>query len=145
MACTNIEIICRRELARRLFLASKEKLKSSAVDTIGVYYKDDLFLKFVAQALAVLRERDSLDFLRVQKSIRGIVESPVNEFWAGRAIGVYFDNEEERGRFSRTPERYAARLVRFATEARILASHKIIVILRNNLTPYCLLLLQRLG
>ena len=121
---------------RHLFLAAKKGLKVSSVGTVDIFYKDELFLMFVREALGVLRERDPLNYRRVQTSVRGIIESPVNEYWAGRAIGIYFDSAEERARFSREPGRYAARLVRFATETRILESHKIIDILRNGGKSY---------
>jgi len=132
MLCARIQLWLRKQTAEQLFLVTKEGMKTGSVGSLEVFYKDELFLMFVREALNVLMERDPLNYRRVQTSIRGIIESPVNEYWAGRAIGIYFDSVEERARFSREPGRYAARLVRFATEVRILKSHKIINILRNG-------------
>lgn len=136
MACASVELIVRRELVKRLFHAAKTKLSVSTSGIIDIFYEDEQFLEFVREALLILKEQDALNYSRVQKHVRGIIQSPVNEYWAGRAIGVYFDSAAERARFTRQPARYAARLVRFATESRILSSYRIVDILRNRGVRY---------
>jgi hypothetical protein len=129
---TRIQLAARKRMAKTFFCAVTKDLKSSMFGKVNIYYKSDHFEAFVRASLDVLRAEDPLNFQRIQNNLVAIVESPMDEFWAGRAIGVYFDCVDYRDRFTREPGRYAALLVRFAIESKIVNAHKIIDVLRNR-------------
>lgn len=89
-------------------------------DTIAIYYRDAAFLKFAQASLQLLRELDYFDYISVRKRIRAIVQFGRGSSFAGLVTGVYIDDHTTEELMDAGAKRYAAQLVRFATELRLL-------------------------
>lgn len=96
------------------------QMKAVQEDTIDIYYRDAAFLKFVQESLQVLRELDYFDYLSVRKRIRAIVQFDRKSSFFGYVTGVYLGHNTTEELLYAGAKRYAAHLVRFATELRLL-------------------------
>ena len=95
-----------------------------------MYYKEPEFASFVENSIQALKEFDSVSFARVKGRVKGVVELGQQDYWVGRVIGVYFDgfSKEERERAGH--RRYAAHIVRFAIDVRLLQGFGILDTIR---------------
>lgn len=92
----------------------------SQQDGIKIYYRDVAYLEFVRESLSLLGDLDPFHYLSVKKRISAIIQLGMGSSWVGHVTGVYFDEYTDQERANAGPKRFAAHLVRFATDLRLL-------------------------
>jgi hypothetical protein len=112
--------LVRRPLARYLFNLAVHNLERCESNGLAIYYHDAAFFEFYSRALDQLVALDWLSYLQVRRHVKAVVEFDRSTNWAGYIAGVYYDTAEKNIRAAAGPLRYAALLVRYAVELRLL-------------------------
>lgn len=123
-------------IAHKVFNLSTASLSRSSCFGILVHYKNEDFLQFVESSISELKNNDPLGFSRLRSNIRNIVQFERDDLWVGRSIAVYFDKYSDSQRLRMGHRRYAAHMVRVATEVRLLHQFKVKDILRFQSPRY---------